>query len=208
MTIIPGLLTDKEFAYFKPEDYAALGKLLNDVLASYLRAYVDNPKADSYVADCIQQFLGSLIESLTFHNILLEKGIIDLVAYITPEALIGENIDTKDAYEKLKFLEDNITKLRMSIPVRKREDWEDFRQCMIIVVSRMRDAGVSPSHPDLISLLDSNKFIFYKPNERPHSTKSGIISSKRRQWTMCLRGIEFLNHCNEKNIPVLSRRVF
>lgn len=208
MNIIPGLLTDKEFRYFKPEDYLALGKLLNDVSAGYLKTYIDNPRADPYVVDCIQQFLGATIESLTFHFVLQEKGITDLVAHITPESLVGGNVDLDDAYEKLKFLEDNVDKLRMAIPVRSKDDWLEFRECMERLVERMAVESESPTYHNMLELLDDNKFIFYKPNEKQHSTKSGIIASKRRQWTMCLRGIEFLQHCSRNGVQVLNRRVF
>lgn len=208
MDIIPGLITDKEFKYFEVDDYVALGKLLNDMSAKYIKSYMENPDADKRVVDYMENFLGTIIESMTFHFTLQEKGIIDLVTYITPEALVGSDINYDDAYEKLKFLEDNIDKLRMMIPIRNKDDWTAFRSRMDNLVLRMRAANDAPTYPDFLDRLDVNKFVFYKPNEKSHSTRSGIISSKRRQWAMCLRGIEFIRHCESNNIPVLNRRVF
>lgn len=182
--------------------------MLNDLLSGYLKKYVENPDADEYVVDCINNFLGPTIESLTFHIVLKEKGITDMVAHLSPEALIGSDIDYAEIISKLTFLEENVNKLRMSVPVRTREDWETFHSAMAGVCGRMRAEGQQPTYPDFMDRLDSNKFVFYKPNEKAHSTGSNVISSKRRQWTMCLRGSEFITHCEQNNIQVLKRRVF
>lgn len=208
MDVFPGLIGETEFANFIPEDYVALGYVLDDVLAKYLRDYISNSDADDEIVSNISKYIGPVIESLTFHYTLKEMGITDMISRLSPENLISANVDHKDIQEKLKFLEDNIHKLRTVIDSRSKTQFENFMSAMRALDARMRSQGITPTYYNWIDGIISNKFLFYVPNDKGHTTGTGVITSRRRQWTMCLRGLEFKEYCDAKNIPYITRRAF
>lgn len=208
MDIIPQILTEREFSEFSWEDYRALQNVLDDTLSKYIKDYISNPEADATIVEAITTYLGPTIESLTFHYDLQERGILDLVSKLSPENLLTTNLDLNDIYAKLSYLEQNVDKLRTMIPGRTKESFNDFLEAIKGVVRRMADKGLQPTYPDVIKRIENNKFIFYVPNDKGHRTGSNVINSRRRQWTMCLRGIEFTKYCEEHNYNYFQRRAF
>lgn len=208
MDIFPSLLSETEFSYFVDEDYDALKDVLNDVLAKFIREYMNNPNANPELVAKINEKLGSTIECMTMHFVLEEKGIIDLVKGLVPENLPSMNIDLDNLITQLSFLESNSAKLMTSIPKRSRESWDKFLARMKSLETRMRSQGVTPFYGDFIDRIQANQFVFYVPNAKAYGTGSQIINVKRRQWIISLRGAEYMKYCNERNIPYMERRKF
>jgi hypothetical protein len=208
MDIFPNLLGDAEFRNFTQQDYAVLSGVLNDTLAKYLSDYIKNPEADPKVVQDIKDNLNDYIESLTFHFILRENGTLDLIGKISPETILSSGADLNDIYTKLKYLEDNISKLRTFIPPRTKTNYTDFVQMISRVVGTMIANNQQPTYPDIMQRIGSNKFVFYIPGDSGHNTGTGIVNSRRRQWTMCLRGLEYKKYCDDNGINLFRRRVF
>lgn len=208
MDVFPELLGELEFKFFSPETYEALKGVLDDTLSKDIKDYMENPEADPEVVDCMEQFLGPTLTSMTMHFVLQEKGIIDLIHGLVPETLPSTKVDLDDLIEKLSFLEQNSDKLMTSIPKRNRAAWETFLNSMHGVVSRMREAGVNTTYSNLIARLEANKGVFYVPNGTSHGTKCSAVSMRRRQWLLSLRGAEFMQYCNEHGVNYKDRRRF
>lgn len=208
MDIFPNLLGEAEFRYFTETDYACLGDILNDSLAKYLKDYMASPDADKDIVQAISTNIGDLVDGLTFHYTLMDMGIIDLIGRLTPETLITSGADYADIYSKLKYLEDNIGKLRTTIPARSKTAYSQFILAISGVLHRMKLDGTNPTYPNISERIESNKFVFYVPNDKGHNTGTGIVNSHRRQWVMCLRGLEYKNYCDSNGLNYIVRRLF
>lgn len=208
MDVFPELIGEKELSYYTPSDYLALRGVLNDVLARDVVAYTKNPLANPGVVKAIEENLGSALESLTMHFTLMENGTFDLVKSLVPETLATASVDYDDLIERLTFLEENANKLLTVIPGRKRIDYDKFRASIAAVVERIRQAGDTPTYPDLLQRVDENSFVFYVPNEKDHSTFSGVINQRKRQWTTVLQGARYIKRCNEEKVSYPDRRRF
>lgn len=208
MDIFPKLLSDKDFMYFTEGDYYALGKVLDEVTASYLLGYINHESADSKVKEDIQTYLGTTISSLTFHVKLKESGLVDLVRNLSPESLAVTDVDLDNLIDRLSFLEENVDKIRTIIPARNAKDYQEFYACMSGVVARMALEGNCPTYPDVLERIKANKFLFYTTGEKDHPTGVGIINSKRRQWTIALNGARWLKYCKENGVDTVARRKF
>lgn len=208
MDIIPDMLGEAEFSVMKDSDYLVLSGVLDDTLAKYIKDYTKNPNANPAIVESIKRNLSDVIDSLTFHFELQEMGILDLVASLTPETLLVTNADFQDIRVKLKFLEDNYHKLRMVIPARTKAAYSDFCTMLSTLLVREHEQGIEPTYINIKQRLESNKYVFYVPNAKEHTTGCNIINSRKRNWTMCLRGLEFDAHCKEHNVNVFKRRIF
>lgn len=209
MDVFPDLIGEAEFMFFNDATYSALEGVMDDLVASYLDTYCKDPNANPDIVNSIQEHLGTQIKSLIFHLVLKDKGIVDLITHLSPETVLQlESDDLNNIYDKLKYLNDNINYLMPSIPGRTKEAWSTFYDEFCHVLMRQRSAGVSPTYPNIKERLEANKFVFYVPNSKGHSTYTGIVNSKRRQWTMCLHGIEYDRYCAEHNIQENQRRAF
>lgn len=208
MDVLPGLLGDKEFSYFTPTDYMALKGVLNDTLASHIKDYTNSPMANPSVVSSIQQFLGPTIESLTFHEVLIERGIPELIQSTMPQHLATSGIDLDELLDKLTFLEENEDKLLTTIPARSKEDWKTFLSAMSKVESRMRSSGDKPTYTEWIKRIEANSRVFYAPREKERETGNRVFSTRKRQWMTTLRGAQYIKRCEEENIPYHERRKF
>ena len=208
MDILPNLLGEAEFRFFTEQDYLALSDILDDSLALWIKRYVENPDADAKVVEDIREHMWSLVESLTFHFKLQEMGMVELIRGLSPENIVQSGIDEESVIKKLKFLEDNIGKLRTVISPRTKTMYENFIASIKGVLSRMSLEGATPTYPDIIKRIESNKFVFYVPNDKGHNTGMNLINSRKKAWTMCLRGLEYKQYCDNAGINYIVRRLF
>ena len=208
MDIFPSLLGEAEFELFTEQDYLALSGVLNDTLAKYIKEYLENPAAKPEVVAAIQKNIGPLINSLTFHYVLFDKGIIDLISKLSPENLVNSSADFEDIKEKLKFLEDNIGNLRVTISARPKSAYQSFITSVKGVLDRQKLSGITPTYPDILARIEGNKFAFYVPNDKGHPTGTQVVNSRRRVWMMCLRGLEYKEYCDNHNVNYIKRRLF
>lgn len=208
MDIIPNILGETEFREFTKSDYVILCGILDDQLAKYIKTYTENPEADQELVQVIKENLSETLDSLTLHFVLKEKGIIDLVDKLSPEALLLPSTDLNEIKESLTFLKENENKLRYSITPRTKAQFEEFSDMIDTVLRRLQSKGITPSYPNIPKKIQSNKFLFYIPNDKGHTTSCNVISSKSKQWNQCLKGIQFIDYCNQNNISPVDRRAF
>lgn len=208
MDIFPKLLGEAEFRNFTESDYAALAAVLDDVTANYICQYRDNPDADQTIVKDINQYLGEILRSLTFHLELKNSGVIELVQSLAPESLPYSQDNLDELIERLSYLEKNQNNIRATIPHRTSSDCAKFGSAIFGVVSRMLQQGITPTYPDIPRRFEANKFLFYQSGEKDHSTGVGILNSKKRQWVLALNGARWLKYCAENNIPYESRSAF
>ena len=208
MDVIPGLLGEAEFREFTDTDYAIFGDILDDKLAKYIRDYINNPEADPEIVKSIKNNMGDLVKSLTLHFELQDRGIIKMLESLSPETITLPECDLDSIEESLEFLTNNSNILRYDIAPRTKESYSQFISMIEKVITRMQMNGVATTYPNLLKRIDSNKFVFYIPNDKGHTTSCGIVASKSKQWQSCLSGIKYLKYCNEHGIGVLNRRNF
>lgn len=208
MDIFPSLLSDDCIKFFEPRDFVALGGVLNDYLAEYIKNYIMSDDGDAEVKAILIEHLGALVESLTFHYTIKNLGIIELINNIIPETILKAEVDLTAIQSHLKFIEDRQGMLRTFIPPRKRDKYDAFYNSIRCVLGRMQQAGVTPKYRDMLLRIESNKSTFYTPNDKGHSTGCGVVNSKYRQWVTCLRGLEYKQYCDNKKMDYISRRLF
>lgn len=211
MDVINGLLSESEFRLFSAEDYQALQNLLDDSLASQILAYVSGTGQDPFVLDNIKCFLLPIVESLTFPAKLHEEGYVEMVAKLSPQVLVSTVQDPeylKDVHKKLRFLEANYDKVTSRTPTRTRSDYTEFITRMGTLVSKAFVQNVELTYPDLVQRIEANRFVFYSPQDKGHSTLLGNITRKHRECTLCLRGLDYKEYCDSKGIPANLRRLF
>jgi len=208
MDIFPNLLGENELKFFNESDFMSLTCVLDDTLAKHIKDYINNPLANTEIISSLDEKFTKTIDSLTFHYTLQEMGIIDLIGRLSPETLLNTNADFGDIKTKLTFLEDNIDKLRVTIPARTKAAYEDFCATMRRVLQRQQEAGVQPTYPDIMKRIEANKFAFYVPNDKGHHTGTAIVNARRRQWMMCLRGLQYKEYCDNKGLNYIKRRLF
>lgn len=208
MDILPNILGENEFMFFDEADYICFSGVLDDSLAKLITSYMNNPEAKPEIVAAIKDNLGPVLESLTFHFTLSEMGILDLISHLSPQTLISSNADFDTIKEKLTFLETNVDKLRVNIQARPKSAYESFTSMLARVLAKQKAAGVEPTYPDILSRVQGNKFAFYVPNAKGHPTGTAIVNAKRIPWTICLRGLEYKEYCDNNNINYITRRLF
>lgn len=208
MDVIPGLLGEKECSFFNPTDFDALRGVLNDALAKDIKEYLSNPMANPAVVNNLNLYLGETLESLTFHFVLQEMGIADLLQTVMPQHLATSGVDLDEVLEKLTFLEQNESKLLTTIPARTKVDWDRFLAAMTNVQFRMSQAGEKTTYPNWVQVLKANSFAFYVPREKPVETGNKVFATRKRQWITTLRGAQYIKRCEQENIPYHARRRF
>lgn len=208
MIVFPDLLGDSELEEFNENDYRALGRVLDSTLAKYLKRYMENPEANKKVVEDLSNYLGDIIESYTFHYTLRDKGILDLIGKLTPETLLTTGANYITIKEQLKFLDDNKGKLLVEIPARSKTAYDEFLSTIRGVLLRMKDKSKEPTYDNLLKRIEVNKHVFYVPGAKSKPTGCNIVNSKKRQWTTCLRGLEFKEYCDSRGINYLQRRSF
>lgn len=208
MDIIPGILTDKEFKYFKESTYAALAAVSADILSNALNAYIDSPEADSDVVESLQEYMGSLLERYRLNKRVLDEDTISYIDSLVPETMASQDVDYTQIVEKLQFLEDSYTNLVISVAPRNRRLFDNFLKEILDVLICMHNKGVSPAYPDIMDRIKGNQFLFYSPNEKTRVTKVSRVVSARRRWTLTLNGAKYLLYCQEHGIGLQERRRF
>lgn len=208
MDIFPQLIGEKEFRYLTPDDYGAIDGILDEVTAGYLLTYINHPAAENTIKSDIVRYLKPSIDSLTFHTKLKDEGYVDLVKNLNPESLAISDVDLDNLITKLSFLEENASKIKSTIPARTSQAYKDFYAAMSGVSTRMKISGIELTYPDMLDRIAANKFLFYTTGEKDHPTGVGILNSKRRQWTIALKGAKWLKYCKSRNISVAERSKF
>lgn len=208
MDVLPQILSDADFLYFDEEIYAAFSRILNDVICKYISTYMQSGQAIPEVVDAMQKYLGQKIEILSFPQVLKDKGILDYVTNLVPETLPGGDIDLDETVSKLSYLQDNIGKVTTVITQRTAEDYNSFLKSMIELTKKMNQCGKAPTYGDLLRRIEANKFLFYTRNEKSRNNGLGIISSRKKKWTIALWGARYIQECDKRGIQTNSRRRF
>lgn len=208
MDVINNILGEKELSYFNSDDFGNFLGVMDDNVARQVKRYLNSPEADQNIVDYAKKYIGDRVESLTMHFTLQEMGITQLLSKLSPEVLLSSEADIDDIYDKLKFLEQNVDKLLVTIPARPKSAFEQFKTSVQNVIIRMGQAGEAPTYPEIPERIAANMVLFYKPNDKGHSTGAGIVNSRRNSWLQCLRGIEYTKYCDEHGVNAVDRRAF
>lgn len=208
MDLIPSLLGEAEFREFTPSDYVTFETIIDDNIAKFIRDYMRNPEADKALVQAIQDNIGDTVTSYTMHFEMIERGIIDMLDRLTPESLLAPDCDLDTLEDKLTYLNDNYNKIKFEIEPRTKDDYSEFLDMMKNLIRRMIARGIQPTYPDIIKRIESNKFVFYIPNDKGHPTGCNTIIRRMNQWKACLSGVKYLKYCNERNIGYVARSNF
>lgn len=211
MDVINGILSESEFRLFSSEDYAALQNLLDDSLSDQILSYINKEGQDAFVLDNIKCFLLPTIEALTFPLKLHAEGYVEMVSKLSPQVLVSTVQDPeylKDVHKKLRYLEANYDKVTSRTPTRTRAEYDTFKFRMEVLVTRAMVQNIELKYPDVVQRIEANRFVFYSPQDKGHSTMLGHITRRHREWTLCLRGLDFKEYCDIKGIPANLRRSF
>lgn len=216
MYVLPGILREEVVEYFDEDGFDAFRNVLDDILSSYVRQYMENPEANQSVVRLLQDKVGKTVKSLTLQKDCEERGILELVRGLTPASL-SAGIDLQDIIDKLSYLEDNFDYITTYIPVRTSSDYSAFYQAVKMAGRRYlqycenagEDTGLlSIAIQKELNCMSANSFIFASAHEKTRSTNLSVLVSRKRMWVMSLRGAEFQIECAKRNIPQSIRRNF
>lgn len=216
MYIFPDILEENLVKYFTSDDFGSLAAVLDDILATYIKQYMNDPKANQEIVNLLNENIGDTVKRLTFHLDLEQRGVVELVRGLTPASL-STGIDLHEVVEKLSYLEAHFDSIITYIPVRKKDDFFHFKSAMHAALLRMevdyreRNKPFDSIFTDAtngVDNIENHQFIFVAPHEKSRPNGLSPLVSRKRMWIMSLRGAEFQLECNTRNIPVHIRRNF
>lgn len=209
IAIIPGLLYDDDFKFFNEETYAALDGVLNDVLAGMIRKYLNNPDADPEVIEAMSKTITPTVKSYTLHLELEERNIFELLNNLQPESIFQTDASYKaSVLESLLYLNDNVKNVIATIPARTRVKYDLWRKALFNVQDIMRREGASWKVPNMMSIMEANKSLFFEPREKDRYLPSNSVLNKKDKWLMALRALQWDNYCMQHGVGMESRLSF
>lgn len=209
IAIIPGLLYDDDFKFFNEETYAALDGVLNDVLAGMIRKYLNNPDADPEVIEAMSKTITPTVKSYTLHLELEERNIFELLNNLQPESILQTDASYKaSVLESLLYLNDNVKNVIATIPARTRVKYDLWRKALFNVQDIMRREGASWKVPNMMSIMEANKSLFFEPREKDRYLPSNSVLNKKDKWLMALRALQWDNYCMQHGVGMESRLLF
>lgn len=209
IAIIPGLLYDDDFKFFNEETYAALDGVLNDVLAGMIRKYLNNPDADPEVIEAMSKTITPTVKSYTLHLELEERNIFELLNNLQPESILQTDASYKaSVLESLLYLNDNVKNVIATIPARTRVKYDLWRKALFNVQDIMRREGASWKVPNMMSIMEANKSLFFEPREKDRYLPSNSVLNKKDKWLMALRALQWDNYCMQHGVGMESRLSF
>lgn len=196
MDVLKNILSEADVMYMSDATLISLGKLVDDKLAKRLKKYLDDSEGYYGVKNRIKELIGATIETALFHEVALERGIVDLVSKINLETLAFASIDIDKYIEELIWLKEHKSFIKSYIEPRRKTDFDDF-------VRGLRELEVPdevPHYKDVVKRVTANSMVFYSRNERPRATRIGILITMSDTWEMALKGLQYLQFCNKKGI--------
>lgn len=193
MEIVYDLITEDHLTHWNPDIFGTLCNLLDDTLALKFRRYFESTEANPEIQAMCRQYMGKTVESYTFHIVVQEMDLINLVREITPETILLTSEEYRaDVKEKLQFIKDNYDKLRANIPARKRTDWLEFSDMM----AHMPYATV-----EYMKNLSVNKAIFFGSHEVDRALPTRYLIKAKDKWMMALNAIKWGEYCKQNQMP-------
>jgi hypothetical protein len=113
---------------------------------------------------------------MTFHLLLLERKIPDLIRKIELETVAEMWPERTEIIADLEFVEKNLNSVRAYLEPRTKMVFEAF-------CAWLPEGYYKP-------VLD-NQIMFYHPREHTRATGVGIIIKKKTIWLMALKGLKF-----------------
>lgn len=206
MDIISGIFGEAEFRVMPDEMINCLGRLLDDKLAVRIKTYLLNPQADQEIVERIKSLIGDKIERCTFHEDVLQRGLVDLVSKLSVPTLAYTEVDLPFLETELSWLKQNKDKLKSYIEPRKRDDFQEFLYHIRELQRNM--IGKPKEYTNLVDRVMANKNSFCAANEKPRPTRIGTIVSQSQNWEIGLNGVRFLLYCQRNSIEDWLRREF
>lgn len=209
IAIIPGLLYDDDFKFFNEETYAALDGVLNDVLAGMIRKYLNNPDADPEVIEAMRTTITPTVKSYTLHLELEERNIFELLNNLQPESILQTDASYRaHVLDSLLYLNDNVKNVIATIPARTRAKYDAWRRALSSVQATMQAQGASWKVPNMMTIMEANKSLFFEPREKDRYLPSNSVLNKKDKWLMALRALQWDNYCTQHGVGMESRLSF
>jgi hypothetical protein len=206
MDIIDGVFGEAEFRAMPDAMMVSLGKLLDDKLSMRIKEYMNKPDSDKQLCERIQNLIGNKLELCTFHTIVLEKGLVDLVAKLALPTLVDSDVDLDNLEEQLTWLQEHKSSLKSIIEPRNTNDFNEFMEHV-----KELEKNIMPSqreYGNLPARVKANKQSFCAANEKARATRIGLLVSHSQTWEIALSGAKFLKYCKSRGIDGWLRREF
>ena len=194
--VLKGIMGEAELLYMSDEAILNLGKLLDDQLAKRLQNYLDNPDAFDDTKNRVQSLIGDKIKMALFHEVVKERGLIEIVSRLNLDTLPYADIDIDQTVEELTWLKENKKYLKASIVPRRKEDFESFLRS----VSSLNIPDNIPHYSNLIKRIKANSEMFYSRYERNRATRMGVLIAMSDTWEIALEGLKYLRYCRQKGL--------
>jgi hypothetical protein len=166
----------------------------------------------------LKEALMPTIRQNTFHLEVKQKQIFDFVSRLNIDTALSVIENRQEAIDILDWLLRNRKYWTASIPVRQKQDYEDFvRKCRDLPFAArsmdlsMREHGFVQGvhyYDNLMERLKANKEFFYSPNESKRSTGMAQIMNIVHTLETILQGLRYQELCNQRKIPRTTRRSF
>ena len=179
MDIISGLLSDEDVQYMPDSLILAYGDILDDVLASMFKSYLENQNAKPQVRERIQSLIGDHIRMRT-------------LAY-TP-------CDYDLIINTMNWINENRQYMRQTIDPRSRESFETLKSEASKYDKAIAANGYTVVYPNMSGRIQANKNLFYSPNEKQKGTRIGNVIRRVQESKIALQGAQYLKYCAEHNI--------
>lgn len=183
MDPIKDVLDEAFFLQASPECLLAFSKLIDDGVATLLQRYLETVDVDHPVAQVINNYLGEAMRTATFHLVIKERKLHDLVAKLNLESVADMQVGRAEMRKQLEYLQDNFPYIRARIEPPTKEDFVHFQK-------------TAPNGYDRI--IAANSLMFYQPRATARMTGVGNIL---RRWSECeiaLKGLQYRDYCDTK----------
>lgn len=200
MDIISGLLSDEDVQYMSDSLILAYGDILDDVLASMFKSYLENQNAEPQVRERIKNLIGDHIRMRTFHEEVIKNGTRDIVSSLSLETLAYTQCDYDLIINTMNWINENRQYMRQTIDPRSRESFETLKSEASKYDKAVASNGYTVVYPNMLGRIQANKNLFYSPNEKQKGTRIGNVIRKVQESKIALQGAQYLKYCAEHNI--------
>lgn len=207
-TIIPMLLSDNELKFFDEEEYCVLNNLMNEYIARQLYKYCNNPDADKEVVSQINRYCGKKMNGIINTDFFKDPNIQSLIKDVMSMNMTSLTPDEQVTMQnKLKKIESVLENCETEIQPRNKEDYDKFCRLMVVVVEKVKAAGLEPICNNISESIKQNSEVLYKRYEGTRTLPSKIAKRFHTGWYSSKRALEWNDYCNENKIPIEDREI-
>lgn len=187
MDVLPGAIDEQFFLLASDECLAALAKLVDVGMSSYINSYFNSGGSNSEAYAKVHAWLDEPVKHVTFHKRLHNEGIVAKLHNINMDAMaISTNVQEMDELiTAIDILYENKQYIHANIKPRKKDDYEHF---LSLVPEPYR------------ARVKANKNYFYVPNARTGSTGLAFIVARSADIDILYKGMKFRKRLVERDL--------